>query len=42
MRLFDGWQLVDPGLVPKHAWRPDCDGPAPTSGLAYGGVARRP
>ena len=22
MRFFDGWALLDPGLVPKHQWRP--------------------
>lgn len=20
--FFDGWELVEPGLVPKHEWRP--------------------
>jgi hypothetical protein len=22
LRFFDGWKLLDPGLVPKHQWRP--------------------
>jgi SAM-dependent methyltransferase len=40
LRFFDGWQLVDPGLVPKHEWRPD-PGAAPSIfDSAYGGVAR--
>ena len=27
MRLFDGFTLVDPGLVPPAQWRPDLDNP---------------
>lgn len=30
-RLFDGFHLVDPGLTPLHAWRPD-DPTAPDEG----------
>jgi SAM-dependent methyltransferase len=41
VKLFDGWQFVDPGLVPKHEWRPDSAAAAPIFDIAYGGVARR-
>jgi S-adenosyl methyltransferase len=27
LRFFDGFELVPPGLVPKHEWRPDRGGP---------------
>jgi hypothetical protein len=27
MRLFDGFALVEPGLVPPARWRPDLDNP---------------
>jgi hypothetical protein len=27
MRFFDGFTLVDPGLVPPAQWRPDLDNP---------------
>jgi hypothetical protein len=41
-RFFDGLQLVEPGVVPIHQWRPDhtpfgADSPVP----AMGGVARK-
>jgi len=42
LRFFDGWQLVDPGLVPKHEWRPDPSAAPSIWDIAYGGVARRP
>jgi hypothetical protein len=41
--MFDGWNLIEPGIVPVPLWRPD--GPAPRSddlvkiGI-YGGAAR--
>ena len=42
-RFFDGLELIDPGLVQPHRWRP---GPgADTSGYevpALAGVARKP
>ncbi len=42
-RLFDGLDLVPPGLVYIHAWRPGPDDVAPADGVsAHGGVARRP
>ncbi|MBO0805585.1 MAG: SAM-dependent methyltransferase [Nocardiopsaceae bacterium] len=42
-RLFDGFDLIDPGLVPEPEWRPDADGPPPASKktVFLGGVARR-
>jgi SAM-dependent methyltransferase len=41
--FFAGLELVEPGLVPIAAWRPD-PGPRqdPRSVSAYGGVARKP
>jgi hypothetical protein len=42
MRFFDGWQLVDPGLVPKHEWRPEPDTGTPSFDIAWAGVARKP
>lgn len=41
-RLFDGLDLVDPGLVPLHIWRPDLDEP-PAREITFllGGVARK-
>lgn len=42
-RFFDGWDLLDPGLVQLHRWRPGPAGPDPSHDLAaYGGVARKP
>jgi hypothetical protein len=41
-RFFDGLELVEPGLVPIHEWRPD---PSPFDQVpvaALGGVARKP
>ncbi|WP_050996989.1 MULTISPECIES: SAM-dependent methyltransferase [Frankia] len=44
-RLFDGLELVDPGLLVAHRWRPDDDDSMSLLdaqvGL-YGGVARKP
>src|SRR6266545_484836 len=38
-RFFDGFELVDPGLVQIQCWRPD--GPIPdVPGGIYGGVGR--
>lgn len=42
-RFFAGWELVEPGIVPVPAWRPD--GPPPTDPEAvyyWAGVARKP
>ena len=42
-RFFDGLDLVPPGLVYVHAWRPGPADIVPPGGVsAYGGVARKP
>jgi SAM-dependent methyltransferase len=42
-RLFDGWELVEPGLVPPSLWRPDgVPGPQAYRVPLLVGVARRP
>jgi hypothetical protein len=41
--FFAGLELVEPGLVPLAAWRPDPGTDQdPYSVYAYGGVARKP
>jgi len=41
-RFFDGFDLVEPGLVQPAAWRPDQGGPvSPSAGGFYSGVGRR-
>ena len=43
MRFFDGLDLVPPGLVYVHVWRPDPGDVPPADGVsAPGGVARKP
>jgi hypothetical protein len=42
--LFDGWDLIDPGLVQVPLWRPDGKPPRPRQlgrVWVYGGVARK-
>jgi hypothetical protein len=40
--FFDGLDLVDPGVVQLHRWRPGPEGPVPDHDIAnYGGVARK-
>ena len=42
-RFFEGLDLVLPGLVYVHTWRPGPDDIVPPDGVsAYGGVARKP
>jgi hypothetical protein len=45
-RFFEGLELVDPGVVVAHRWRPDPDEPQPDITDAefpcYGAVARKP
>ncbi|GAA0794511.1 SAM-dependent methyltransferase [Spirilliplanes yamanashiensis] len=42
-RLFGDWEMLDPGLVPVMAWRPDGEPPAnPESAYYWAGVARKP
>ena len=41
-RFFEGLDLVPPGVVYVHAWRPDPGDDLPEGGVsAYGGVARK-
>jgi SAM-dependent methyltransferase len=41
--FFAGLELVEPGLVPMDAWRPDPGASQDPGGVhAYGGVARKP
>ena len=44
LALFDGLDLVEPGLVPVNRWRPDGKGPElpDDKALIYAGVARKP
>ena len=40
--FFGDFELVEPGLVPKHAWRPATGtAPADPSDISLGGVARK-
>ena len=42
-RFFAGLDLVPPGLVYVHSWRPGPDDIVPPGGVSgYGGVARKP
>jgi hypothetical protein len=42
-RFFDGLELVEPGIVYVHTWRPDPGDVVPADGhSAHGGVARKP
>ena len=45
-RFFDGWELLDPGVVPTHRWRPDDPGDlddiADAEAGGYAAVARKP
>jgi hypothetical protein len=42
-RFFTGLELVEPGLVQVHQWRPDPDDDAPADATtAHGGLARKP
>jgi len=41
-RLFDGLELLEPGIVPANHWRPGPDGPQPARDLpCYVGVGRK-
>ncbi|MCN0180888.1 SAM-dependent methyltransferase [Salinispora arenicola] len=42
-RFFEGWELVEPGIVPVMAWQPDDGEPAdPHAAYYWAGVARKP
>ncbi len=41
--FFDGFELLEPGLVPKHQWRPVTgETPADVPNIQWGGVGRKP
>jgi len=40
--LFDGLDLVEPGLIRAAEWRPDTDLEAASPAALWGGVARKP
>ena len=40
--LFDGFDLLEPGLVPKHEWRPVTSVAPDTPTIQWGGVGRKP
>ena len=41
-RLFDGFELVEPGMVRAVKWRPDTDLEAASPAVLWGGVAAKP
>jgi S-adenosyl methyltransferase len=41
-RLFDGLELVEPGVVRAAEWRPDTNAEAASPAALWGGVARKP
>lgn len=43
-RFFDGWELVEPGVVPVMTWHPENDEAldAPNAAYYWAGVARKP
>jgi hypothetical protein len=42
IRFFDGLELVEPGVVPMHQWRPDPGSGNSPEVPAYAGVGRKP
>ena len=41
-QFFGDWELIEPGLVPVRAWRPDGEVEDPQSAWYWAGVARKP
>jgi trans-aconitate methyltransferase len=41
-RLFDGLELVEPGVIRAAEWRPDTDAEAASPAALWAGVARKP
>jgi hypothetical protein len=41
-RFFGDWELLEPGLVPVSAWRPDQPAEDPQAAYYWAGVARKP
>ncbi len=43
LRFFDGWRLLEPGLVPKDEWRPELgEAAAGAPNIQWGAVGRKP
>ena len=43
LSFFGGFELLEPGLVPKHRWRPVAgQGAADTPNIQWGAVGRKP
>ncbi|MFI6757724.1 SAM-dependent methyltransferase [Micromonospora sp. NPDC050417] len=43
VRFFGDWELVEPGVVPVKAWRPDGEPPVdPNAAYYWSGLARKP
>lgn len=40
-RLFDGFELLPPGVTPTAKWRPDTDLEAASPAALWAGLARR-
>ncbi|GHJ47690.1 hypothetical protein Cs7R123_50320 [Catellatospora sp. TT07R-123] len=40
-RFFDGWELLEPGVVPVMGWRPDEPAEDPAAAFYWAGVARK-
>jgi len=41
-RLFEGFEMVEPGLIRVAEWRPDTELEAASPAALWGGVARNP
>ncbi|BFU41814.1 SAM-dependent methyltransferase [Krasilnikovia sp. MM14-A1004] len=41
-RFFGDWEMLEPGLVPVSAWRPDVPVDRPEAAYYWAGVARKP
>jgi hypothetical protein len=41
-RFFGDWEMLEPGLVPVSAWRPDAPVERPEAAYYWAGVARKP
>jgi hypothetical protein len=41
-RLFEGLEMVEPGLIRVAEWRPDTELEAASPAALWGGVARKP
>jgi len=41
-RFFGDWEMLEPGLVPVSAWRPEHDVENPEAAYYWAGVARKP